>query len=231
MKKNLEKQEMLSILSKCQKEFDENLKNKKVMFIFENKNRTIDKQEVFFPKSCFYHLTGIKVCDKNGQEVNCYSFYELLSKKRLREDSLFRKDNTTDLKLQVLNQLMRIDRTANMIGEFCGNNIFLQTEKVAGTVNACMGFVKGNEADIYIPNTVLKTDMREITTDRKNIIAISKKDYTERLYRNITYLKQNYAIEKILNNKKINKYINIKEIYSLDKISNTKIHDFLYSKE
>ncbi|MFR5683831.1 MAG: PBECR4 domain-containing protein [Clostridia bacterium] len=55
---------MIETLSRCQKEFEKNLKNKKIMFIYENKNRSIDKEEMLFPISCFYHLTGIKAFDK-----------------------------------------------------------------------------------------------------------------------------------------------------------------------
>ena len=34
------------------------------------------------------------------------------------------KDKTTDLKLQVLPQLMRLDKMANMIGDFSNFNLF-----------------------------------------------------------------------------------------------------------
>lgn len=53
-------QEMIDNISKCQKEFNTNLKNKKVMFVYENQDRKIRKEEMFFPISSFYHLTGIK---------------------------------------------------------------------------------------------------------------------------------------------------------------------------
>lgn len=224
--------EILRIISKCLKDYDENLKNKKIMFIIENKDKSITKEEVFFPKSSFYHLTGIILENKDGKKVNAYEFYDLIKNKRisLNDYIIKSKDKTTDLKLQVLPQLMRLDKMANMIGDFSNFNLFLQTEKIAGNINACMGFIKSNDLNIYIPNTALKKDIRDITDNRNKIIAIMKKDLTENLYKNITYLKQNYNIEDILKNKEINKNIDIENIYSADKNTDKKIYNFFFEE-
>ena len=172
------------------------------MFICEDKNRIIDEQEMFFPLSCFYHLTGIKAYE-NNKELNSYRFYDLLKKGTINASNLIKKDTTTELKLQVLPQLMKIDKNANMIGNFYNSNIYLQTEKVAGNINCCMGFVKNKETNLYIPNTALKRDIRDITKDMKKVIAILKKDFNEKQYKNITYLKKGYNIDEILNDEKI----------------------------
>lgn len=91
-----------------------------------------------------------------------------------------------------------------------------------------MGFVKDNESNTYIPNTSLKKDIRDITNNRNKIVAIFKKDITEKLYKNITYLKQSYQITDILKNKEINKIIDTKNIYSADRNTDKKIYDFIY---
>lgn len=67
MKGYTKKQEILNVIYKCLKEYDENLKNKKLMFILENKDRTISKEEVFLPKSSYYHLTGTNIYNKDGK--------------------------------------------------------------------------------------------------------------------------------------------------------------------
>lgn len=225
--------EMFNIISKCLKDYDKNLKNKKVMFIIESKDKRISKEEVFFPKSSYYHLTGVVLYDKYGKKINSYDFYDLIKSQRLnlKTHKIKSKDNTTDLKLEVLPQLMRIDKMANMIGEFANFNMFLQTEKIAGNVNACMGFVRDHELNTYVPNTVLKKDIRDITNNSNKIIAILKKDLTENLYKNITYLKHNYEVVDILKNKEINKNIDIENIYSDDKNTDRKIYEFLYNNK
>lgn len=232
MKGITKQQEILNIVYKCLKEYDENLKNKKVMFIIENKDRTISKEEVYFPKSSFQHLTGVIIINKDGKKLNSYEFYDLLRKVTITIDEYkFKcKDKTTDLKLQILPSLMRIDRMAKMIGEFSANNMFLQTDKIAGNTNACMGFVKYNDLNTYVPNTALKKDIRDITNNRNKIIAILKKDITENLYKNITYLKQNYQISDILKNEEINKIIDIGNIYSEDKITDKKIYNYFFEQ-
>ena len=151
---------------------------------------------------------------KSGRKLNAYEFYDLLKNVTITVDKyeLKIKDITTDLKLQVLPQLMEIDKMANMIGDFSEHNIFLQTEKIAGNVNACMGFVKDEKKKLYLPNTALNKDIRDITKERSKIIAILKKDVNENLYKNITYLKKNYRIENLLENDDINKRIDIKSM-------------------
>ena len=211
------KKEYIKIISECQKEFENNLKNKKIIFIYENKEKTIGKEEMIFPTASFYHLTGIKAYDSNNKELNSYNFYNLLKNNGINASKIKIKDQTTYYKLQVLPQLMKIDKTANMIGNFTEDALFLQTDKIVGNVNACMGFVKNQKSNIYIPNTALKKDIRDITQERKKIVAILKKDINDKLYSNVTYLKQNYLISNILKNKYIEKIINRNGLHSFDK--------------
>lgn len=232
MKKS-KQQQVLSIISRCLEEYETNLLNKKVMFIFEDKYKNLNKEEVFFPKSSFYHLTGTVIKDYDGNEINSYDMYNKVrdNKLSLNQYSIEAKNRGTDLKMQVLPQLMRIDRMANMLGSFSGYGFVLQTEKVAGNTNACMGFVNDVKTNTYIPNTALQEDIRNITNNRCKIIAILKKDVTENLYRNITYLKSNSQIDDILRDKDIAKIIDERKIYSADKSVDKKILEFLYNNK
>lgn len=207
------KKETFKTISKCLIEYDKNLRNKNVMFIVEYRDKSIKKEEVYFPRTSYYHLTGIIMYDKEGKRVNSYKFYNLLKDKRinLNEYTIKNKDKTTELKLQVLPQLMKLDRIANMIGDFENSNLFLQTKKIAGNVNCCMGFVKDSKLKIYVPNTSLKMDIRDITTNRGRIIAIFKKDKNKEFYNEITYLNKNYKLKDILEIKGIKKLIKIND--------------------
>ena len=225
MRDFLAKKEFIDIIAKSQKEFEKNLKNKKMIFIYENNDKTMSKEEVFFPISAFYHLTGVQAYDLNNKLLNSYQFYEILRVGGINETKIKLKDKTTYYKLQVLPQLMKLDKMANMIGNFTGYSLFLQTDKIIGNVNACMGFIK-NEQNIYIPNTALKEDIRNITKDRKKIIAVLKKSINEKLYKDITYLKQNCPIENILKNENVNKSIDIENICSSDRNISKKIEEF-----
>ncbi len=92
MKQLIIKKEIIEKLTKCQKEFDKNLKNKKVMFIYETKDRKIHREEMYFPLSSFYHLTGIQAYDVNNEPLNSYRFYELLLINRIDEQKIQIKD-------------------------------------------------------------------------------------------------------------------------------------------
>lgn len=227
MKQEYIKKEIINIISKSQKEFDENLKNKNVMFVYEDNKGNVDKVEVVLPVSCFYHLTGVMAYDKDNKLINSYKFYNLLNKNRISSMNIKIKNKTTYYKLNVLPQLMKIDRNANMIGEFVGNNLYLRTEKVAGNVNACMGFIKNTKLEsVYIPNTILKEDIRKITSNRNKIVGIMKKDINDELYEEITYLKNNYEVIQIIKCGKFAKVVNYIKLKSNDKLISKKILEF-----
>lgn len=224
------RKKFMDIIVKSQKEFEKNLKNKKLMFIYEEKDKTIGEEEIFFPKTSFYHLTGINAYDSNNKLLNSYKFYKLLQDGGIDESKLEAKNEKTYYKLEVLPQLMRIDKNANMIGNFTGHSLLLQTDKLIGNVNACMGFIK-NEQSIYIPNTALKIDIRDIADDRKRIIAVLKKEINEKLYKNVTYLKQKCLLIEILKNQCINEKMDVGNMYSNDKKIESKISEFLTNRK
>ena len=132
-----------------------------------------------------------------------------------------------DLKLQVLPQLMKIDRMATMIGDFNNSNLYLQTKKIIGNVNTCMGFIKDSKSNLYIPNTTLKSDIRDITENTNKIVAILKKDANKILYDEMTYLKQNYKVADILKNEEITENIDLKKLNSLNGNIQRRIEEFL----
>ena len=92
LKKDSDKIEIINTLSKCIKIYDENLKNKKVMFIVENKKRKLEIEEMFFGKRNFYHLTGVTVLDKTGKKLSPNTFYDLLLKAENRLFSASQKN-------------------------------------------------------------------------------------------------------------------------------------------
>ena len=65
----------------------------------------------------------------------------------------------------------------------------LRTDKVAGSVTACMGFVFEEETGFFVPNTVLNKDTREATkNDYARILAIYQKEISAIEYCNRVYL-------------------------------------------
>ena len=85
--------------------------------------------------------------------------------------------------MDIIIDMMSICRNATMIGNFIGNGPRLYSEKVAGNVFGCMGFVKDKKSGINVPNTLLKRDVRDVTAEpRKKIFAVLTKGYREEKY-------------------------------------------------
>ena len=76
---------------------------------------------------------------------------------------------------------MKIQTCAKMVGIYDYTKSVLYTEKIAGNVYACIGFIKEN--NYYIPNTALREDIRDISIrPQKRVLAIFKKNIHEKFY-------------------------------------------------
>lgn len=80
-----------------------------------------------------------------------------------------------------------------MIGIYDNNKIIMHTEKLIGNVFGCIGFVK--DENYYIPNTVLREDIRNITNSTNKIVGILCKNIKDKNYKIIKYLCKDTSIE------------------------------------
>lgn len=92
----------------------------------------------------------------------------------------------------------------------------LKTDVLVGTTrNAILGLKFISKNKIYVPNTILKEDIRKITHKRNRIIAIMKKDLKEERYSEFTYMNKKTSKELLLKNRELRLKINKeKEIQS-----------------
>lgn len=191
---------IVKIVCECAKIYDENLKGKNIMFIFENQiNKKIEYLETEFLANNFRHLTGIKC--KN--EKTSIEFYKMCLNNKLSYKDIVQKQNgTTRLKLEILPQLVNIGRNAKLIADYDNSKINLYTEKIIGNIRCCVGFVKKDK--YYLPNTIIKQDVREISQKQSinKIIAILEKSIKDKQYNCVTYIKKDidlFSIIKVLN--------------------------------
>lgn len=150
----MNKNEALDVILKCARQYDLHLKDHNVMFIVLNKDKTFSSIETFFRDSNFLHLTGVT------SSLNSFAFYKACTDNMLSLQQFDFKKNTTELKLQILHEAMQIDRIAKMVGEFNSNGINLYSQKIVGTISLCMGFIKDKDDQYFVPNTLLKEDVR-----------------------------------------------------------------------
>lgn len=191
----MDKRRAIQIMTRAAALYHADLEDQKVIFLYgvpaEVRKQlqegsgmllSIKSYEVAFHRYNFLHLTGVKV-DRSGV-VSAIHFYEKCLDNRLKlEDFSFAKDGSTAQKLDILENMMGIKRNVTMIGDFTDRGPKLFTEKVAGNVCGCIGFVKDRNTRLNVPNTLLKKDIRDVTASPvQKIYAVLSRSYTEGKY-------------------------------------------------
>ena len=90
-----------------------------------------------------------------------------------------------------MHNLCSIDKTAKFIGSYndsIKDNLY--TEKVIGNISYCFGLIKEKNTEYYLPNSAIKDNIRDITNDFSNIVAVLKKEKNKKQYSDITYIKK-----------------------------------------
>lgn len=166
------KEDALKILFDCAVKYNENLIGKNLLFICIDSSKKIHSLEMNFLTSNFLHLTGVKF--PKASRLSPHSFFDKCLKKRLRITEFeFATDGTTEKKLSVLPLLLSKNLSANMVGDFSARTPVLVTEKLAGNIKGCIGFIYDDRKHFYVPNTVLNLDIRTYISNQQRVIAIS----------------------------------------------------------
>ena len=180
---------------------------KEVKKQLQEKGKTLSSvqgYEVAFHRYNFLHLTGVRLNKK--ETASAIHFYQKCLDKRLTEnDFSLAKDGSTGQKIDILERMMLIKKNATMIGEFTDRGPKLFTEKAAGNVCGCIGFVQDKNTKLNVPNTLLKKDIRDVTEPTYKVFAVISKHYTDDKYSNF---------------EKIDKSLDLKECYFSETIEN-----------
>jgi len=187
------KEKAISIIHKSAIDYNQNLLNKNVLFLFSHNNK-YDYLECSFTNNNFLHLTGVET------DIEPMQFYNAaLSSNISVNDFSFKDDGTTELKLSVLHKLMSIHKVGRMVGDYDYSGRWLIADKLAGTTTSVMGFIKDN--NYYYPSSILKENLSNISKKPySKIIATFIKPHKMKLYNELCYaVKDNELItEKAL---------------------------------
>ena len=179
---SITKKEALMILSRCAKIYDEQLRNKNLLFLLIDRQQTVHTLETVFMSRNFKHLTGLT------SPLGANRFFEKILARQLGLNEFDLKDDgTTELKLKILPTLMSKNLSANMAGDFAGKTAKLYTEKIVGRLNGSMGFVFDEITKRYVPNTVLHEDMRDMVSPLYRIVATYRKNIKDIQYSEVVY--------------------------------------------
>ena len=148
-------------------------------------------------KPAVHHHRQAQECSLSG--INARHFFNLCYDKRLTEaDFDFSADGTTEMKMRVLPSLMKKNLSAKMLGDYNMSQPKLYTDKIAGSLSACMGFVRDGGEGRFVPNTVLEGDIRTKVKAADRIIATYRKSRSEEQYSEIVFTAKKVEWEKIV---------------------------------
>lgn len=214
----MDKRHAIQIMTKAAEIYRKNLEDQKILFLYgipsevkrqlqaeEKILSSIRGYEVAFHRCNFLHLTGVRL--NKSETASAIHFYQKCLDKRLTEnDFTFAKDGSTGQKLDILENMMQIKKSAVMIGEFTDRGPKLFAEKVTGNICGCIGFVQDAYTKLNVPNTLLKKDIRDVTAQPTyKVFAVISKNYTDDKYSQLV---------------KLDKSIDLKECHFTEKIEN-----------
>ena len=183
------KEEAIKIINQSAVLYGKNLSGKNALFVTVKNGKSACFETLFMPNN-FLHLTGVKT-NLSGE-----LFYKAALNQRLSTKYFSFDDNgMTELKLGILPQLMTIHVMARMIGDYDNSKPLLITDKLAGIITMAMGFI--NIGGIYLPNTALKKDLRDITSKAscQRIAASFIKRHGDQKYCELSYIAKGLTID------------------------------------
>lgn len=190
------KKEALSIVFACAPLYKENLVDKSLLFVTTDKHKNVHCLEVTFDIGNFLHMTGFKL---RNPSISARHFFSLCYDKRLAESDFdFVPDGTTEMKMRVLPSLMKKNLSAKMLGDYNMSQPKLYTDKIAGSLSACMGFVRNGGTGRFVPNTVLEGDIRSKVHRADRIILTYRKKRGEEFYSEIVFTAKKVDWEKLI---------------------------------
>ena len=196
----------------CAKQYQQKLLNKKMIIIYrERKDNAIRYIEVAFHERNYQHLTGIELIDADGNVLHhqAVNFYRKCIGNKLGIDEIqFKKDGTSHLKLLALPALMDVTKITKITGDYNNVRPYLFVDKVMGGVNFCLGLTK--EDDEYVPSSALLEDIKKLTDEPSQVLAILEKDAYSEKYETIKHVAKGLNLNNIQIPEEISNLIDLK---------------------
>ena len=176
----------------------------------ERTDHSVRYIEVVFHARNYQHLTGLELIDKKGNVLRNQSmnFYRKCIENKLGlEEFRFKKDGTTQLKLEALPVLMDITKITKITGDYNNVRPYLLVDKVMGGVNFCLGLSKEN--NVYVPSSALLENIKRLTNAPSQVLAILEKDVGADIYSTVKHVAKGMNLKNIILPQEINEMISL----------------------
>lgn len=184
--KMMRKEEAISILYNSAKVYKEYYVGYNYIVFYRLTDKNTLALQATYTSSNFRHLTGVTFA--SNKDIRANSFFDMCVKQRLSKDVFeFDRQGTTELKLRCIQSIFSDQPRLSMIGDYNNCRPKLRTDKLIGGTIACIGFVFNGDVGFYIPNTLLKEDIRKVTNNTKRVLAIFRKKIQSPIYDECVY--------------------------------------------
>lgn len=202
------KKEAINIVTSCAKVYLNELCDRNILLLCTDKHKRTRTIELAFYSYNYLHLTGLKLHNRFIQpdsisvgeqyEFTANAFFQRCLDHQLSPNDFdFSEDETTEKKLDVLPIIITKNLSAKMVGDYNNSRPKLFTEKLAGGVKGCIGFIY-NEAGFLIPNTVLNVNIKDVIHEDLRVVATFRKSIGDIKYTEITYIAKKVQWNKIV---------------------------------
>jgi hypothetical protein len=195
----MDKSEALKLIIESAEYYKINYENRKLLLVCSNNSlNKITVMECAFNRTNFMHLTGVKF--REGYRLPADVFFNSVIGRHLSFDAFeLASDGTTEMKLRVLPMIFKSKSlSANMSGDYNLRKPVLVTEKLAGGVRGCVGFIYDDSLKCYVPNTVLNEDIRLNIKNQQRVILVYRKNIPDVRYEERVYNAKKIDWEKII---------------------------------
>ena len=175
--------------------YKKNYIGKNILYVYGTPKKP-ELLEAIFYESQFLHLTGVNL--KN--HISATKFYTNCIDQTLTvNDFELRNNGTTGLKLEILPDFLGSNSMIKMAGIYNRSGFQLYTAKLLGGESAAMGFVKNyrGHSEYYVPNTLLKGDIRKMVDQTKRVLAIYEKSRYDIRYTTCVYVAKGIDVHDI----------------------------------
>jgi len=199
MARNYTKEEAIKCVVSNAKIYNKKLENESMLVVYKVDDTEFAHIEIVFVANNYQHLTGVELIDTEGNIIKFQSenFYrKCLENKLSPEEISFKEDGTTPLKLEALSAIMKIHSVTKIVGDYNDKQPFLCVDKTVGNVNVCLG-VRCNDSGFYYPVSALRKDIRELSNNQSQVIAVFTKNPQENIYSRIRHVAKGVNLNNI----------------------------------
>ena len=186
----IDKKNAVRIITEAAVKYQEHLNHRQFLILFRY-GEEIRYAEVGFRDMNFLHLTGVK-CDISAQRF----FERCINRKLSERDISIDGNGKIAQKLHVLPYIHELLYHNCMIGDFVNSGVMIQADYFVGDTKLILsvGFRHGNSIDI--PVTLYSGDVRKLTKPTNKVLAIYRRTYPKKKYKETTYISNGFSLEK-----------------------------------